>query len=82
MNTINYKTKVRGGIYGVTLKQKVRSCGNNSPDFYAADKKMTITPRIFKLKYRLAIHSRYVLNQILAHIQTESETRCRRSYNH
>ena len=70
-------------MFGVTLSQKVRSCGNNSPDFSnVVDRKSTTTPRVFKLKYRLALHSRYVLNQILAHIQTESETRCRRSYNH
>ena len=58
-------TKVRGGIYGVTLRQKIRSCGINSPTNKGAKGWLGIIPRLVRLKFKLSYRTRFVIRLML-----------------
>lgn len=55
-------TKARGGTYGVTLSQNIRSCGNNCPPIFSKHDGsacwLNKKPRLAKLKFRQTTNTR------------------------
>jgi hypothetical protein len=73
-------TKARGGTYGVTLAQNIRSCGNNCPPYLikkdGAKGWLVKIPRLVKLKFRERTYTRYFIRLMLQSAYIKENSIC------
>ena len=73
-------TKARGGTYGVTLAQSIRSCGNNCPPYLSkkdgAKGWLGKKPRFVKLKFVQRTWTRYFIRLMLQSAYIKENSIC------
>ena len=82
----NPSTKARGGTYGVTLAQNIRSCGNNCPPYTmkkdGAKGWLVKIPRLVKLKFRERTYTRHFIRLMLQSAYIKENSICWRRSKH